>query len=325
MRIPLLAPLLAFMLIVLPYAQSASAQAWPTKPIRLIVSQTPGSAPDIIARYLADRLSRNLGQTVIVDNRPGGGNVIGSQVAARSAPDGYNFFFATAAALVTNPYTFKALPYDPIRDFTPVAMVGKSPFVLAAHPSVPAKTLNDVIALDKAQPGKLTFASDGPKGFAGMLGEWLNKVMGTHITQIPYNVNSQAVQDTLAGRTHFTIQAIAPVLPFIKRGELRTIAVSSAQRYPGLEDVPAMSETLPGFTFVGWFAIVAPTGTPPEVVTRFNAETDRILKEPEVISRLREFGFYNNGAESPQAVGEFIRSELAAWGKVVKEIGIEPE
>ena len=301
------------------------AQAWPVKPVRVIVSQTPGSAPDIICRLLSDRLTRALGQAIVVDNRPGGGNVVGSQFAARAAPDGYTFFFATAAALVTNPYTFKALPYDPIKDFAPVAMIGKSPFVLVAHSSVPANTLAEVIALDKAQPGKLTFASDGPKGFAGMLGEWLNKVMGTKILQVPYNVNSQGLQDTLAGRNAFTIQAIAPVLPMVRRGDLKLIAVSSAQRYPTLPEVPTMAETLPGFAFVGWFVMVAPTGTPAEAIQRMNRELDSVLKDADVIKRMAEFGFYNNGAESPQVTGEFIRAELATWGKVVKEIGIEPE
>ena len=211
-------------------SQHSQAQSWPSKPVRVIVSQTPGSAPDIIARLLSDRLSKAFGQPVVVDNRPGGANVVGSQIAARAAADGSNFFFATAAALVTNPYTFKTLPYDPMKDFTPVGMVGRSPFVLVSHPSVPVKTLADVVALDKAQPGKLSFASDGTKGFAGMLGEWLNLSLGSKILQVPYNVTAQGVQDTLAGRTQFTIQSIATVLPFIRRNELRVIAVSSPQR-----------------------------------------------------------------------------------------------
>ena len=302
-----------------------AAQPWPNKPVRVIVSQTAGSAPDIIARLVSERLAKAIGQPIVVDNRPGGGNVIGAQAAARSPADGYNFFFATAAGLVTNPYTFKALPYDPVKDFVPVGMIGKSPFIVVAHPSLPVKSFADVIALDRAQPGKLTFASDGPKGFAGMLGEWLNKVAGTRIVQVPYNVNAQGVQDTVAGRVNLTIQAIAPVLPFIRRGELRAIGVSSAARYPGQDDVPALAETLPGFAFVGWFALMAPTGTPAEAIARMNRDLDRVLKDPEIIGRLREFGFYNDGAETPEATGAFIRSEYTAWGKVVKEIGIEPE
>ena len=251
--------------------------------------------------------------------------MVGSQIAARAAADGSNFFFATAAALVTNPYTFKTLPYDPMKDFTPVGMVGRSPFVLVAHPSVPVKTLADVVALDKAQPGKLSFASDGAKGFAGMLGEWLNLSLGSKILQVPYNVTAQGVQDTLAGRTQFTIQSIATVLPFIRRNELRVIAVSSPQRYPSLPEVPTMGETLPNFAFVGWVVMVAPTGTPAEAVQGMNRELDKVLRDPEIIKRMSDFGFYNSGAESVQATGEFIRSEYASWGKVVKAIGIEPE
>jgi tripartite-type tricarboxylate transporter receptor subunit TctC len=316
---------LATLGLALGFSQHSQAQSWPTKPLRVIVSQTPGSAPDIIARLLSDRLSKALGQPVVVDNRPGGANVVGSQIAARAAADGSNFFFATAAALVTNPYTFKALPYDPMKDFTPVGMVGRSPFVLVAHPSVPVKTLADVVALDKAQPGKLSFASDGAKGFAGMLGEWLNLSLGSKILQVPYNVTAQGVQDTLAGRTQFTIQSIATVLPFIRRNELRVIAVSSPQRYPSLPEVPTMGETLPNFAFVGWVVMVAPTGTPAEAVQGMNRELDKVLRDPEIIKRMSDFGFYNSGAESVQATGEFIRSEYASWGKVVKAIGIEPE
>ena len=306
-------------------SMGAHAQAWPNKPVRVVVSQTAGAAPDIIARLLADRLSKATGQNFIVDNRPGGGNVIGSQAAARSAPDGYNFFFATAAALVTNPYTFKSLPYDPIRDFAPVSMIGKSPFLFLANPNVPVKTLADVVALDKSAPGKLSFASDGPKGFAGMLGEWMNKVMGTKILQVPYNATVQGIQDTLGGRIQFTIQAITPSLPFIRRGELKVIASSSATRPPGFEDVQTVGETFPGFAFVGWFVMVAPTGTPAAIVTQMNREMDKILRDPEITNRLREFGVYTDGADTPENTGAFIRSELASWGRVIKEIGIQPE
>ena len=240
-------------------------------------------------------------------------------------PDGYTFFFATAAALVTNPYTLKSLPYDPIRDFTPVAMIGKTPFFIAANQNVPAKTLAELVALDRSAPGKVTFASDGPKGFAGILGEWLNKVMGTSFFQVPYNVNAQGIQDTIAGRTSLTIQAPTPLVPFTKRGELRMIASSGPKRTPGFENVPTISENYPGFAFVGWFVLVAPTGTPAKIVQRVNFEMDRILKDAQVIARLIDFGVYTDGAETPESTGAFIRSEFTTWGRVVKEIGIEPE
>src|SRR5215475_3773219 len=159
----------------------AGAQAWPSKPIKIIVSQAAGGTPDIICRIISERLSQALGQQIVVENRPGGGNVVGAQAAAHAAPDGYTLFFATAAALVTNPYTFKSLPYDPLADFVSVSMIAKGPFVVLAHPSVPAKSLPELFAYDKANPGKLSFATDGPRNFSGMLAAWLNKLGGADI------------------------------------------------------------------------------------------------------------------------------------------------
>jgi len=306
------------------HAQSA-AQSWPARPIKVIVSQAAGGAPDIICRLVTDRLSRALGQQLVVENRPGSGNVVGAQAAARSAPDGYTFFFATAAALVTNPYTFKSLPYDPARDFVPVAMIAKGPFFVMAHPSVPAKTLAELIAYDKANPGKLSFATDGPRNFSGILAAWLNQLAGTQILAVPYATMPQGVQDTVAGRTQLAVLAVPAAAPFIKRGDLRPLAVSFARRIPGYEDVPTIAETFPGFEFIGWFSFVAPAGTPHEIVQRMNRETDRILKDQEVAQRLANLGFYTEGAETPEALADFVRAELAKWGRIMKEIGIQPE
>jgi tripartite-type tricarboxylate transporter receptor subunit TctC len=220
----------------------ACAQSWPNKPVKLVVSQAAGGAPDIVARLVSDRLSRMWGQQVLVDNRPGAGNVIGAQFAARSAPDGYTLFFATAAALVTNPYTFKTLPYDPARDFVPVGMVGKAPFMVLVHPSVQAKTLSELIALEKSQPGKLTYATDGPRNFSGMVAAWLNKLGGTNILQVPYATMPQGIQDTVAGRTQVVILAIPVAAPQLKQGALRALAFTSATRAPGYENVPLVAE-----------------------------------------------------------------------------------
>jgi tripartite-type tricarboxylate transporter receptor subunit TctC len=306
-------------------AIQASAQSWPNKPVKLIVSQAAGGTPDIVARLLADRLSRALGQQFLVDNRPGSGNIIGAQAAARAAADGYTIFFATAAPLVSNPFTFKSLPYDPDRDFTPVAMVGKIHFFILVNPKVPAKTLAELIALDKAQPGKLAFASDGPRNFTGMLGEWINKLAGTKMLLIPYAKMPEGIQDTVAGRTQVVILAVPSASPRLKNGDLRAIAASAAKRTPGYEDVPAVAETFPGFDFTGWFVIVVPTGTPGAVVQQLNREVDKVLKEPEVVQKLREFGMFTDGAETPEATAEYIRVQRAAWSKMVKEIGLQPE
>jgi tripartite-type tricarboxylate transporter receptor subunit TctC len=312
-------------LVLLGVFAHAHAQSWPARPVKVIVSQAAGGAPDLICRLVTERLSRALGQQVVIENRPGSGNIVGAQAAARAAPDGYTLFFATAAALVTNPYTFKSLPYDPVKDFTPVAVIAKGAFFVLAHPSVPVKTLPELVAYDKANPGKLAFATDGPKNFSGMLAAWLNKLAGTQILSVPYAVMPQGVQDTLAGRTQLVVLAVPAAAPFIQRAQLRPLAVSYAKRIPGYEDVPTVAETFPGFEFVGWFSFVAPAGTPAEVVQRLNRETDKILKEPEVNQRLATLGFYTDGADTPEGTGRFIRDELAAWGRIVKEIGVQPE
>jgi tripartite-type tricarboxylate transporter receptor subunit TctC len=257
--------------LVLLAAPQASAQDWPARPIKFIVSQAAGGTPDIICRLIAEKLSRALGQQVVVENRPGGGNIIGAQAAARSAPDGYTFFFATAAALVTNPYTFKSLPYDPARDFAPVSMVASNPFFLLANPGLPAKTLPELIALDKAEPGRLTAATDGQRNFSGMLTAWFNKRAGTGIVQVPYATMPQGVQDVLAGRVQLVVLAVPSAAPLMERGQLRALGVSSAQRLPGFDNIPAISETLPGFDFIGWFALVAPAGAPSDAVERMGA------------------------------------------------------
>jgi tripartite-type tricarboxylate transporter receptor subunit TctC len=316
-RIALLALLLALV--------QAQAQTWPNRPVRTIVSFAAGSAPDIVCRFVTDRLSRSLGTTVIVDNRPGAGNIIAAQAAARSAPDGYSFFCATAATLVSNPHTYKSLPYDPLRDFVPVGMIAKGPFFLLVNPKIPAKTLGELVAYDKANPGKLSFATDGQRNFTGMLAAWLNKIAGTSMLTVPYAGMPLGIQDTIAGRTQVILLAVPAAAPRIKSGELRPLAASFAKRVPGFEDVPAISETFPGFELVGWFLMLAPSGTPKEIIGSMNRAMDKILKDPDTANRLAALGFFTEGAETPEAVAGAIRADTAKWGRIVKEIGIQPE
>ena len=303
----------------------ANAQEWPARPLRFIVSQAPGTSPDITARYLADRLSRALGQQVVVENRPGGQNVIGAQAAAKAAPDGYTYFYATTAAIITNPLTFRALPYDPARELVPVAMIAKSPMVIAVHPGVPARTLAELIALDKAQPGKLAAANEGTKTFSGMMSQMLNHTAGIGLLQVPYNGVAPAIQDTIAGRTQVVLVSSAALLPFLKRGELRALAVSAGRRVRGLEEVPTLAESYPGFEYVGWFALFAPAGTPAALVQRLNRETDRVLGDPEVAQRLFDLGLVNEGAGSAESLADFLRAERERWSKLVRDIGLQAE
>lgn len=304
---------------------SAHAQDWPNRPVKFIVSQPPGTSPDITARLLGERLGRALGQSVVIENRPGGQNVIGAQAAAKAAPDGYTYFYATTAAIVTNPLTFKSLPYDPMRELVPVAMIAKSPMVIAVHPSVPAKTLAELVALDKSKPGTLAAANEGAKTFSGMMSQMLNHTAGMRLLQVPYTGVAPAIQDTIAGRTQVVLVSSAALLPFLKRGDLRPLAVSAGRRVRGLEDVPTLAESYPGFEYVGWFALFAPAGSPPVALQRLNREMDRVLAEPEIAQRLFDLGLVTEGAGSAESLAEFLRAEHERWSKLVREIGLQPE
>ena len=306
-------------------SSNAGAQSWPTRPIKMIVTQAAGGTPDIICRTIGVRLTRALGQQIVVENRPGAGNTIGAQAAAHAAPDGYTFLFATAAALVTNPYTFKSLPYDPIKDFVQVGLIAKGPFIVLEHPSVPAKTLSEVFTYDKANPGKLTFATDGPRNFSGILAAWLDKLGDAKIVQVPYATMPQGVQDTLAGRVQLTILAVPSAAPHIGSGALRPLAVSSLQRLPNYPDIPSISDTFPGVEVIGWFTIAAPAGTPPDVLAKMNQELDKILKDPEVANQLAVVGFFTEGAGTPDETRAFIKTQYDLWGKITREIGLKPE
>lgn len=303
---------------------AACAQAWPAKPVRLIVSQAAGTSPDIAARLIAERLSRLWSQPLVVENRAGGQNVIGAQAAARAAPDGYTFFFATTAAIVTNPLTFKSLPYDPPRDFDAVGMIAKSPMVVAVGAAVPVKTLAELVALDKSKPNTLSAAHEGPRTFSGMMSQALNLSTGMQVLQVPYNGATPAIQDTIGGRTQIVLLSSAAVAPFIKRGDLKPIAVTVGKRVAGLENVPTLAETYPGFDYAGWFAVLAPAGTPREVVLRFNRDLNLVLADAEVAQRLRDLGLVLEPG-TPEALNEFLAAERARWGKLVREIGLQPE
>jgi tripartite-type tricarboxylate transporter receptor subunit TctC len=305
-------------------AFDAAAQSWPVRPVRLIVSQAAGTSPDISARLIAERLSRLWGHSLVVENRAGGQNVIGAQAAARAAPDGYTFFYATTAAIITNPLTFKSLPYDPPKDFEAVGMVAKSPMVVAVGASVPVKSLAELVALDKSRPDTLSTAHEGPRTFSGMMSAALNLATGMRALQVPYNGATPAIQDTIGGRTQIVMLSSAAVTPFIRRGDLKALAVTVGKRVAGLEGVPTLAETYPGFDYAGWFAVLAPTGTPREAVARFNRDLGTVLAEPDVAQRLRDLGLVID-AGSPEALNEFLGAERVRWSKLVKDIALQPE
>lgn len=306
-------------------AQTSSAQTWPERPIKLIVTQAAGGTPDILARIVSEEVGKRIGGSFVVENRPGGGNVVGTQAAARSAPDGYTFLWATAAGLVTNPYTFKALPYDPFKDFVTVGKVAEGPFILLAHPDVPANDLPGLIAYAKANPGKLNFATDGAKNFSGMIAAWINKLGGLDIPQVPYSAMPQGAQDTIAGRVQLVILAVPSARPLMEAGKLKALATSGPKRVPGLEKIGAVAETFAGFDLSGWMALSAPTGTPAGIVERVNRELDAVLKDPAMVKRLAEIGFFTEGAGSLAEAAAYVKAQHEAWGRIIPAIGINPE
>jgi tripartite-type tricarboxylate transporter receptor subunit TctC len=318
---------LLFTTLTATLAQPAAAQSWPQRPVTFIVSQSAGASPDVMARMIANKLSAALGQSVIVENKPGAGNVIGAQAAARAAPDGYTFFFATSAALVTNPYMVKNLSYDPVKDFVPVALVTRSHQVIVAHPDVAAKSLADLIALDKKEPGKLSISVDGARNLAGVTAAALNKRAGTQMVLVPsVNINN-GLQDTITGRTQVGIFSASIVEAHVRSGGVRTPATASTHRLVSAPDVPAAAETLPGFDFSGWFMVMAPAGTPAEIVKKLNAAIGEATRDTQVRDLAPKLGFELDpkGVGTPEDAAEFLKTQLALWAKTTQELGIEPQ
>ncbi len=302
----------------------ATAQSWPTRPVHLVLSQPPGSSPDILARLVADRLSKIWDKPVVVDNRPGGQNVIGALAVLKAPADGYTFYHATAAALVINPYTFKALPYDPKKDFVPVGMVGQSGFVVAANPQAGFNTLADLVAYAKANPDKLSVATEGPKTFSGMMAAMFGSTAGVKMVAVPYSGVQPGILDTIAGRTQVTFQAVAATRAHLQRGALRPLAVTTAKRLPGLDQVPTVAETYPGFEYSGWQAVVAPKGTPADVIRRFSADLAGVLTDPDMVKRLFDLGVIAEASTAEQ-LAQYLDAEHARWAKLAKDIGVVPE
>jgi tripartite-type tricarboxylate transporter receptor subunit TctC len=245
--------------LLVPGAAFAQAAAWPDKPVKWILSQPPGSGPDNIARMLGEQLSRTLGQPIVIDNKPGGQNVIGAQAAARSTPDGYTFYFATTAALVTNTYLFKSMAYDPQKDFVPVAFIGKSPFAVLVKAESPIQSIQDLIARSKASPGTLSVGNEGPRSFGGIIARLLNARSGANANLVAYSNVGVAVQNVIGGQTDAVVADVASTAQLVRQGRLRMLAVTTGKRIPAWSQVPSLAELIPGFDMSGWFTLVAPT------------------------------------------------------------------
>jgi tripartite-type tricarboxylate transporter receptor subunit TctC len=302
-----------------------SQSAWPERPVKFILSQPPGSGPDNVARLLSERLAKALGQAVVIENKPGGQNVIGAQAAARSAPDGSNFYFATTAALVTNRHLFKTMPYDPQKDFAAVAFIAKSPFAVLVRADSPISSMQDLVARSKASPGKLSVANEGPRTFGGIIARLINARTRMEANLVAYASVGVAVQDVLGGHSDAVVADLASTAQLVKQGRLRLLAVTAAKRVAGWESVPALSEMIPQFEMVGWFTLVAPTGTPAAIVQRMHREVNTLLADAEVAQRMLTIGPIAEPLSSPEAVEAFLKQEHERWAEVAKEIGLLPE
>jgi tripartite-type tricarboxylate transporter receptor subunit TctC len=307
------------------WAGNAIAQgpAYPVKPVRIVVPSSPGGGTDILARVIAQKLTESLGQQFVVENRPGAGQVIGIEAVARSAPDGYSLLMA-ASAIVINEVMYAKPPYDTLRDFAPVTLVASLPNILVVHPTLPVKSVRELIALAKARPGQLNYSSAG-SGTSPHLSMELFRIMaGLTLTHIPYKGTGPATVDLVAGQVQLSMPNVLTALPQIKGGKVRALGVTSAKRATGLPNVPAIAESLPGYEAIQWYGVLAPAGTSRDIVARLQPEIARILVLPEVKERLAADGADAVG-NRPDEFATYIRAELAKWGKVVKTGGIKLE
>jgi tripartite-type tricarboxylate transporter receptor subunit TctC len=297
------------------------AQAYPDKPIRVIVPVPAGGTPDIVARMVSPGLSALLGQQLVIDNRGGAGGLIGAETAAKAIPDGYTLFFSSPGSLTILPHVQKHVNYDTLRDFAPVGQVASGPFLLITHPSVPVKSVKELLALAKAEPGKLNYASAGNGAANHLAMELFKSMAGVNLTHVPYKGAPQAVTDLIGGSVNLMFNSIPPALQHIKAGRLRMLGVSSAKRSPQLPDAPTVSEAgVPGYESITWFGLLAPAKTPPAIIARLHAELVKVVRAPEMRAQLEIQGYDAVGG-SPAEFAAFIRAESEKYAKVVKLSG----
>jgi tripartite-type tricarboxylate transporter receptor subunit TctC len=307
-------------------AVDVNAQGWPSRPFKLIVPTGPGAATDVMARMLADGVSRKLDQPMVVENMPGASGIVAHQTVARAAPDGYTFLFTNTSGLAINLISFKQLPYDPTKDFTAVATVcNQGPQMISVNAELPVKTLSDLIAYAKANPGKLSIAFDTTAGAAAFGAKLFNRRADLGLVEVPYRSAAQMTQDVASGVNQVMMSSVAATQSVVDAGKVRRIAITSKTRFRGLPDLPAVSETLPGIAVDGFFAIVAPAGTPADIVARLNREIAEYLKSPEVQQRLISFGLATEGAGTPESTAQFIRNEQEHWRALARELDVEPQ
>lgn len=313
----------AFAALVLGIPALAGAETFPDKPIRIIVPYAPGGGADLLARLVGQQLSERLKQSVIVENHGGGSNTIGMGLVQRSDADGYTLGLATPVFVVA-PLGMRKKPYDPLKDFEPVAMIGFTPLVLVVHPSVPAHDLKEFIALGKKKPGSLNFASLGSFTTQGLAATLFDQMAGIDAVEVPYKGSAPGVSDLLAGNVQFMFNALTSMVGHVRSGKLRGLGVSSAKPSPELPEVPAIKDTVPGYEVTTWYSLVAPKGTPKEAIDVLNREVNAIVKQPDIQKKLRDRGVEADPM-SVDDLGKFYASEFAKWAKVAREAKLKPQ
>lgn len=305
-------------------APAVPAQSYPVKPVRIIAPFPPGGGTDLFARAVAQKLTAALGQQVVVDNRSGAGGMIGSELAARASPDGYTLLVTSSSTHSINPHLSRKPLYDPLRDFTPVINIASAPNVLVVHPSLPARTVKELVILAKARPGAINYASNGSGTLSHLTGELFKLQTGVNMVHIPYKGGPPAVIDLVAGQVSALFTAFPTVFGQVRAGRLRALAVSGTKRAVAAPHLPTVGETVPGFESVQWWAMFAPAGVPAEIVDKLNSEVAKIIAGPEVKGRFAAEGAEPIGG-SPREFAAFLKADYEKWGKVVKEVGIRPE
>ena len=303
---------------------AATAQNYPSRPVRFVVPYAPGGSTDTLARSMAIKLSELLGQQVVVDNRPGANGDIGMTIVARAPADGYTIVLGYIANLGIGPSLYEKMPYDPVKDFASITQVAGASNILVTHPSLPAKNFKEFIAYTKANPKKVSFATAGVASVGHLTGELLNDMAGIDMLHVPYKGSGQAISDLVGGHIKVMISGMASTLPQVRSGKLVGIVTTGLKRTPATPDIPTIAETFPGFESSSWFGVLAPAGTPKPIITRLNADIHKSLQDPAIAKRLAAVGFEITYG-TPEEFSAYIKSEIKKWAKVVKASGAKPD
>jgi len=305
-------------------AAAAQAQSYPVRPVKIVVAFSPGGGTDIVARVLGQKLTEMWGQQVIVENRAGASGTIGTEYAAKSAPDGYTLFMGTLGNLSVNKHLYPKMTVDPIRDFAPITKVVDVYFVMVAHPSVPAKDVQELIQLAKAKPGFVTYGSSGPGGAPHLAAELFKRMAGVDMTHVPYKASAQSFQDLLGGQVMITMDSQIQALPYVRDGRLRALGVLSSQRSAQLPEVPTIAETVPGYELTNWFGLVAPAATPKDLLAKISADVQKALQDPGLREKITALSAAVVG-DTPEQFGATMRADSEKWARVIREANIKAE